>query len=57
MEFYKISKVFRLKRQVNQFFFVVLFGTSVNLFFSFIIYRKINQIADKFNKENNNEDK
>jgi hypothetical protein len=54
MEFYKI---FRLKRQLNEIFFIVFFGTSVNLFFNFIIYRKLNRIIDKLNKDTNTHDK
>jgi hypothetical protein len=64
MEFYKllpynfnkISKIFTLKKQVKQIFIIIILTTSINLFFNFIIYHKINKIIDKLNKKNNNED-
>ena len=64
MEFYKLlsynfnknSKIFTLKKQVKQIFIIIILSTSINLFFNFIIYHKINQIADKLNQKNNNED-
>jgi len=54
MEFYKI---FRLKRQLNGIFFIVFFGTSVNFFFNFIIYRKLNKLINKLNKDTITDDK
>jgi hypothetical protein len=56
--FNKISKVFRLKRQLNQIFYILLFSTVWNLFFNFIMYKKINKLFDKIDKDNNknNED-
>jgi len=64
MEFYKllpynfnkISKIFTLKKQVKQIFIIIILTKSINLFFNFIIYHKINKIIDKLNKKNNNED-
>lgn len=64
MEFYKLlpynfnknSKIFTLKKQVKQIFIIIILSTSINLFFNFIIYHKINQLADKLNQKNNNED-
>jgi len=64
MEFYKllpynfnkISKIFTLKKQVKQIFIIIILTTSINLFFNFIIYHKINKIIDKLNIKNNNED-
>jgi hypothetical protein len=54
--FNKISKIFTLKKQVKQIFIIIILTTSINLFFNFIIYHKINKIIDKLNKKNNNED-
>ena len=64
MEFYKllpynfnkISKIFTQKKQVKQIFIIIILTTSINLFFNFIIYHKINKIIDKLNIKNNNED-
>ena len=40
----KLTKFFRIKRQLNMVIFVGIFGFSTSIFFNILIYRKMSRI-------------
>lgn len=61
--FVKMTRIFRMKKQLNIIFFVSIIGCSINILSNIMIYRKISKIMDHIeniktnNKCNNNSDK
>ena len=59
--FVRMTRIFRIKKQLNIIFFLGIVGCSINILCNIMIYRKISKILDsienKNNDANNNSDK
>jgi len=58
--FVKMTRIFRIKKQLNIIFFLSIVGCSINILYNTMIYRKISKILDSIEniKDNkNNADK
>ena len=62
--FVRMTRIFRMKQQLNIIFFVSIVGCSINILSNIMIYRKISKISkildsieNKNNDANNNSDK
>ncbi len=61
--FVRMTRIFRMKKQLNIIFFVSILGCSINILSNIMIYRKISKISkildsieNKNNDANNNSD-
>ena len=57
--FVKMTRVFRMKKQLNIIFFLSIVGCSINILYNIMIYRKISRILDSIEnkKDNTNNNK
>jgi hypothetical protein len=52
--FVRMTRIFRMKKQLNIIFFVSIVGCSINILSNIMIYRKISKILDSIENKKDN---
>jgi len=52
--FVRMTRIFRMKQQLNIIFFVSIVGCSINILSNIMIYRKISKLLDSIENKKDN---
>jgi hypothetical protein len=52
--FVRMTRIFRMKKQLNIIFFVSIVGCSINILSNIMIYRKISKLFDSIENKKDN---
>ena len=52
--FVKMTRIFRMKQQLNIIFFVSIVGCSINILCNIMIYKKLSKILDSIENKKDN---